>query len=96
MFELAQKQKFWFILTITLYSFLLSNSRIAFSRPNSLIRSPSIRTNSKTSNFYVGFSSETINSTNLTGAELITGSENFQHGFVHIAPVASKPENSVQ
>ena len=33
---------------------------------------------------------------NLTGAELITGSENFQHGFVHIAPVASNPEISVQ
>ena len=37
-----------------------------------------------------------INSTNLTGVELITGSENFQHGFVHIAPVASNPEISVQ
>ena len=37
-----------------------------------------------------------INSTNLTGVELITGSSSFQHGFVHIAPVASNPEISVQ
>ena len=37
-----------------------------------------------------------INSNNLTGVELITGSSSFQHGFVHIAPVASNPEISVQ
>jgi len=37
-----------------------------------------------------------INSNNLTGVELITGRPNFQHGFVHIAPVASNPEVSSQ
>ena len=31
----------------------------------------------------------------MTDAELITGRPTFQHGFVHIAPVASNPEISV-
>ena len=37
-----------------------------------------------------------INSNNLTGVELITGRSNFQHGFVHIEPIASNPEISAQ
>ena len=35
-----------------------------------------------------------INSTNLTDVELITGTSSFKNGFVHIAPVASNPEVS--
>ena len=37
-----------------------------------------------------------INSTNLTDVELITGTSSFKNGFVHIAPVASNPEVSSQ
>ena len=43
-----------------------------------------------------GHPSLNSNNSNLTGVELITGAANYQHGFVHIAPVASNPEISVE
>ena len=45
--------------------------------------------------FIVRSAHPTINSTNLTDVELITGSSIFQHGFLHLNPVASNPEISV-
>ncbi|MBT5548879.1 MAG: hypothetical protein HOJ79_00230 [Nitrospina sp.] len=49
-----------------------------------------------TSRFFIVRSSHpTINSTSLTDVQLITGSSNFQHGFLHLNPVASNPEISV-
>jgi hypothetical protein len=45
--------------------------------------------------FIVRSTHPTINSTSLTGVDLITGSSNFQHGFLHLNPVASNPEISV-
>ena len=45
--------------------------------------------------FIVRTGHPTINSTTLPGAKLITGSSVYQHGFVHVNPVASNPENSV-
>ncbi len=42
-----------------------------------------------------GHPSINSNNSNLTGVELIAGRPSFQHGFVHIAPVASNPEISV-
>jgi len=43
-----------------------------------------------------GHPSLNSNNSDLTDVELITGRPTFQHGFVHIAPVASNPEISVE
>ena len=45
--------------------------------------------------FIVRSSHPTINSTSLTDVELITGNSTFQHGFLHLNPVASNPNISV-
>ena len=45
--------------------------------------------------FIVRSTHPTINSTSLTGVQLITGSSAFQHGFLHLNPVASNPAISV-
>lgn len=45
--------------------------------------------------FIVRSAHPTINSSNLSGVQLITGSSVFQHGFLHLNPVASDPENDV-
>ncbi len=45
--------------------------------------------------FIVRSTHPSINSTSLTDVELITGNSAFQHGFLHLNPVASNPEVSV-
>jgi hypothetical protein len=45
--------------------------------------------------FIVRSSHPIINSTSLTDVELITGNSTFQHGFLHLNPVASNPNISV-
>jgi hypothetical protein len=45
--------------------------------------------------FIVRSTHPNINKTSLVDAELITGSSAFQHGFLHLNPVASNPEISV-
>ena len=50
---------------LILTSLLFCNSRIAFSRPNSFIRTPSQLTGDDFNRFFVGASMETINTTNL-------------------------------
>jgi hypothetical protein len=45
--------------------------------------------------FIVRSSHPSINSTSLTDVKLITGNSSFQHGFLHLNPVASNPEVSV-
>ncbi|MBT5349553.1 MAG: hypothetical protein HOL55_12350 [Nitrospina sp.] len=52
--------------------------------------------NSVTSRIFIVRSSHpSINSTSLTDVNLITGNSSFQHGFLHLNPVASNPEISV-
>ncbi|MBT3921632.1 MAG: hypothetical protein HOF21_03560, partial [Nitrospina sp.] len=51
--------------------------------------------NSVTSRIFIVRSSHpTINSTSLTDVKLVTGNSSFQHGFLHLNPVASNPEIS--
>ena len=45
--------------------------------------------------FIVRSGHSSVNSTLIPDAKLITDNSSFQHGFVHINPVASNPENSV-
>ncbi len=45
--------------------------------------------------FIVRSTHPNINSTSFPGTELITGNSSYQHGFIHLNPVASNPEVSV-
>ena len=67
-----------FIVCILLISISYSSTRVAFSRPGSLIRTPSLLVNTPLDEYHVGFSSEVINSSTFNSSNAI-----FLNGISH-------------
>ena len=77
-----------FIFLIIFSTILLSNSRIGFSRPGSFMRVPGEKAGSEYNNFYVGASTEVINTSNLNYSRAINFSSTtpgkFSYGFNYL------------
>ena len=73
---------------LILTSLIFCNSRIAFSRPNSFLRTPSDLTGNDFNRFYVGASMEMINTTNLNYSRSInyysSTAGKFDYGFNYL------------
>ena len=66
-----------FIICALLLSVSYSSTRVAFSRPGSLIRTPSLLVNTLIDEYHIGFSSEIINTSTFNSSNSIFSMLNF-------------------
>ncbi len=87
-----------FIFWTILLSISFSSTRVAFSRPGSLIRTPSLLVNSLFDEYHIGFSSELINTStwNSSSAIFFKGISNkgFHYGFAYSTHVHIDKEDT--
>ena len=83
---------------LILSSLIFCNSRIAFSRPNSFLRTPSDLTGNSFNRFYLGASTEIINTTNLNYSRSInfysSTTTGFDYGFNYATHATNNIEDS--
>ena len=83
---------------LILTSLTFCNSRIAFSRPNSFLRTPSQLTGNDFNRFFVGASLEMINTTDLNYSRSInfhlTTTSGFDYGFNYLTHATNNIEDS--
>ena len=76
-----------FIFCSIFLSISLSSTRVAFSRPGSLIRTPSLLVNTFVDEYHIGFSSELINTSTFNSSNAIffngISSKGFHYGFAY-------------
>ena len=76
-----------FIICAILLSVSYSSTRVAFSRPGSLIRTPSLLVNTLVDEYHIGFSSETINTNTFNSSNSIffngISNKGFHYGFAY-------------
>jgi len=87
-----------FLCLIVLFSLVFCNSRIAFSRPGSYLRTPSDIAGSEFNNFYIGTSTEIINTSNFNYSRSInfhsTTNGKFTYGLNYLTHAASNEADS--
>tara|TARA_Y100000590_G_scaffold345731_1_gene395601 strand:+ start:2310 stop:3731 length:1422 start_codon:yes stop_codon:yes gene_type:complete len=77
----------YYVLFLVFLAFSFGNTRVAFSRPGSLIRNPSLLAQPQEQEYHIGFSSEIINLNNLNSSDAIylnsVSSSGLQYGIVY-------------
>ena len=83
----AKNPLIFILLFFLLQVFLMGNTRVAFSRPSALIRTPSLLINAQEQEYHVGFSNELINTDGFNSSSSIyfksISNEGFEYGIAY-------------
>ena len=79
------------VLFVLLHSTITGNTRVAFSRPGALIRTPTLLINAQEQEYHVGFSNELINTDGFNSSSSIyfksISNEGFEYGIAYSSHV---------